>query len=88
MKNEIGIHAIRGGAIVGEHEVIFAGKGEIIELKHTALSRDVFAAGALKPVNIWLAKVLVFIIWIMLLMDSKRLLHNLQICKLCNSLFI
>ena len=47
-KNEIGIHAIRGGAIVGEHEVIFAGKGEIIELKHTALSRDVFAAGALK----------------------------------------
>lgn len=47
-KNEIGIHAVRGGSIVGEHEVIFAGVGEIIELKHTALSREVFAVGALK----------------------------------------
>ncbi|MCY6482784.1 4-hydroxy-tetrahydrodipicolinate reductase [Clostridium aestuarii] len=46
--NEIGIHAIRGGSIVGEHEVIFAGQSEIIELKHTALSREVFAVGALK----------------------------------------
>jgi 4-hydroxy-tetrahydrodipicolinate reductase len=46
--HEIGIHSIRGGAIVGEHEVIFAGAGEVIELKHTALSRDVFGVGALK----------------------------------------
>ena len=46
--NEIGIHAIRGGNIVGDHEVIFAGKGECIEIKHTAISRDVFAIGALK----------------------------------------
>lgn len=46
--NEIGIHAIRGGSIVGEHEIIFAGAGEIIELKHSALSREVFAIGALK----------------------------------------
>lgn len=45
---DIGIHAIRGGSIVGEHEVIFAGQGEIIEIKHTALSREVFAVGALK----------------------------------------
>lgn len=45
---DIGIHAIRGGSIVGEHEVIFAGQGELIELKHTAMSRDVFAIGALK----------------------------------------
>lgn len=45
---EIGVHAIRGGSIVGEHEVIFAGQGETIELKHTALSREVFAVGALK----------------------------------------
>lgn len=44
---EIGIHAIRGGSIVGEHDVIFAGQGEVIELKHTAQSRDVFAIGAL-----------------------------------------
>lgn len=47
-KTDIGIHAVRGGSIVGEHEVIFAGKGEIIELKHTALSREVFAVGAVK----------------------------------------
>lgn len=45
---EIGVSAVRGGTIVGEHEVIFAGTDEIIELKHTALSRAVFANGALK----------------------------------------
>ncbi len=43
---EIGIHAIRGGTIVGEHSVIFAGADEIIEINHTALSRAVFASGA------------------------------------------
>lgn len=47
-KNEIGIHAVRGGSIVGDHDVIFAGAGEIIELSHKALSREVFAIGALK----------------------------------------
>lgn len=47
-ETEIGIHAIRGGSIVGDHEILFAGQGEIISLKHTALSRDVFAIGALK----------------------------------------
>lgn len=46
--NEIGIHAIRGGTIPGEHTVIFAGLDEIIEIKHTALSKNVFAAGAVK----------------------------------------
>ncbi|WP_373899053.1 4-hydroxy-tetrahydrodipicolinate reductase [Haloimpatiens sp. FM7315] len=50
-KKEIGVHAVRAGSIVGEHEVIFAGNGEIIELKHTALSREVFAVGALKACN-------------------------------------
>lgn len=44
--NEIGISSIRGGTIVGEHEVIFAGNDEVIELKHTAYSRNVFANGA------------------------------------------
>ena len=44
--HEIGIHSIRGGTIVGEHDVIFAGRDEIIEIKHTALSREVFAVGA------------------------------------------
>lgn len=44
----IGIHAVRGGSIVGDHEVIFAGQGETIEINHYAVSRDVFAAGALK----------------------------------------
>ncbi len=47
-KTEIGIHAVRGGTIVGEHEVIFAGLDEIIELKHTATSKEVFATGAIK----------------------------------------
>lgn len=46
--NEIGIHSVRGGSIIGEHQVIFAGQGEVIELKHEAFSRDVFAIGALK----------------------------------------
>jgi 4-hydroxy-tetrahydrodipicolinate reductase len=45
---EIGIHAIRGGSIVGEHSIIFAGAGEVIEINHSALSRDVFGVGALK----------------------------------------
>lgn len=48
---DIAVHAVRGGSIVGEHEVLFAGQGELIELKHTALSRDVFAIGALKACN-------------------------------------
>ena len=46
--HEIGISSIRGGTVVGEHEVIFAGLDEVIELKHTAASRDIFAAGAIK----------------------------------------
>ena len=45
-KNEIGISAVRGGTIVGEHEVIYAGIDEVIEIKHTAYSRAVFAKGA------------------------------------------
>jgi len=47
-KQEIGISAVRGGTIVGSHEVIFAGTDEVIELRHTASSRDIFAVGALK----------------------------------------
>lgn len=47
-KNEIGIHAVRGGTIVGEHDVIFAGNDEIIEIKHTAMSKEVFAVGSIK----------------------------------------
>lgn len=44
--NEIGISAVRGGTIVGDHEVIFAGLDEVIEIKHSAYSRSVFAKGA------------------------------------------
>lgn len=47
-KSEIGIHSIRGGSIVGEHEVIFAGHDEVITLSHSAGSKEIFAAGALK----------------------------------------
>ena len=45
-KKEIGLSAVRGGTIVGEHEVIFAGPDEVIEFKHVAYSREVFANGA------------------------------------------
>lgn len=44
---EIGIHSVRGGTIVGEHDVIFAGPHEVITLSHSAQSRDIFALGAL-----------------------------------------
>lgn len=51
---EIGIHAVRGGTIVGEHEVLFCGEDEIITLSHSARSKRVFAAGAIKAAK-WLA---------------------------------
>jgi len=47
-KNEIGIHSMRGGTIVGEHSVIFAGQDEVIEVKHQATSKEVFAVGAVR----------------------------------------
>lgn len=47
-KSEIGISAVRGGTIVGEHEVIFAGADEVIEFKHTAYSKAVFGKGAIQ----------------------------------------
>lgn len=46
-ENEIGIHAIRGGTIVGEHNVIYAGHDEVVELKHIAQSKDIFAKGSI-----------------------------------------
>ncbi len=45
-KNEIGIHAVRGGTITGEHEIIFAGHDEIIKISHSARSKELFATGA------------------------------------------
>ena len=55
-KNEIGIHSLRGGTIVGEHSVIFAGTDEIIELKHTATSKEIFAVGAVKAAKFLFGK--------------------------------
>jgi len=46
-KNEIGIHSIRGGTIVGEHDILFAGKDEIVTIRHSAGSKKIFATGAL-----------------------------------------
>lgn len=46
-KNEIGIHAVRGGTIVGEHEVIFAGHDEVLTITHQAQSKEVFAIGSI-----------------------------------------
>ncbi len=45
---EIGIHSIRGGTIVGEHDVIFAGHDEVVTISHSAQSKEVFAVGAVK----------------------------------------
>lgn len=45
-KNEIGIHAVRGGTIVGEHEVLFAGRDELVSISHSARSKEIFAVGA------------------------------------------
>lgn len=55
-KQEIGLHAVRGGTIVGEHTVLFAGQDEVIEVKHSAQSRDVFAVGAIRAAGFILDK--------------------------------
>ncbi|GLI56251.1 4-hydroxy-tetrahydrodipicolinate reductase [Propionigenium maris DSM 9537] len=49
-RTEVGVHAVRGGSIVGEHSVIFAGEDEIVEIKHEALSKKIFVRGALKGI--------------------------------------
>lgn len=54
-KREIGLHTVRGGDIVGDHTVLFAGPGERLELKHQAHSRENFALGALRA-GLWLAQ--------------------------------
>ncbi len=47
-KNEIGIHAIRGGTVVGEHDIMFLGNDEVIQITHAAHSKNVFAVGAIR----------------------------------------
>jgi len=56
-EKEIGIHAVRGGTIVGDHSAIFAGKDEIVEINHMALSKEIFAQGSLKAAKFILDKV-------------------------------
>ena len=51
-KGEIGFAALRGGDVIGDHSVIFAGDGERIELTHKASNRDIFAKGAIRAA-IW-----------------------------------
>jgi 4-hydroxy-tetrahydrodipicolinate reductase len=53
--NEIGVHSVRGGDVVGDHTVIFAGNGERVELTHKASSRETFANGALRAAQ-WVAR--------------------------------
>ena len=55
-KNQITVHAVRGGTIVGEHSVLFAGEDEIITISHSALSKKVFASGALKAMKFIMKK--------------------------------
>ena len=54
-RGELGVLALRGGDVVGEHEVLLAGPGEVLRLKHQALSRAVFAAGACAAA-VWVAR--------------------------------
>ena len=53
-RKEIGVHALRGGDVVGDHTVVFAGQGERVELTHKASSRDTFATGAVRAAR-WLS---------------------------------
>ncbi len=46
-KNEIGMHAVRGGTIVGEHDILFAGRDEVLTISHSATSKEIFATGAI-----------------------------------------
>ena len=55
-RNQIGVHAIRGGSIVGEHSVLFAGLGETLEFTHSAVSREVFAIGAVRAAEFIIGK--------------------------------
>ena len=61
---EVGVHAVRGGTIVGEHEVLFCGNDEIISLKHSAHSKAIFAVGAITGAK-WL-------------LDKKADLYNME----------
>ena len=55
-RGEIGLHAVRGGTIVGEHEVMFCGKDEVLTISHSAASREVFATGALRAARFLVSK--------------------------------
>lgn len=55
-EKEIAVHTIRGGSIVGEHEVLFAGADELLTIKHEALSKVIFAKGAIKAASWLLSK--------------------------------
>lgn len=50
-KNEVGMHSLRGGTVVGEHSMFFLGEDETVEIKHTALSKNIFARGAYDAVE-------------------------------------
>ncbi len=54
--NEVGMHSLRSGTIVGEHSVIFAGEDEVLEIKHSAYSKKIFAMGAYKAVRYIVSK--------------------------------
>jgi len=47
-KRDIGVHSIRGGTIVGNHKIKLAGEEEVLEIKHTAISRDLFISGSIR----------------------------------------
>lgn len=70
-RNEIGLHSVRGGTIVGEHDIIFAGRDEVITLSHSAASKEVFAVGAVNA-GVFLAGQQPGIYDMAALLDSKK----------------
>jgi 4-hydroxy-tetrahydrodipicolinate reductase len=56
LENQLGIHAVRGGSIVGEHTVMFLGQDEIIEISHVAQSKAIFAYGSIKAAKFMIGK--------------------------------
>ena len=54
--NEVGVHAVRGGSIVGNHDVVFAGTDEVLTLSHSAGSKKIFALGAIKAARFIIEK--------------------------------
>ncbi len=77
--NEVGIHAIRGGNIVGEHDALFAGDNEVLTISHQAQSRGIFASGSIAAAKYLVKQNQDFIIWTACWDNSINIIiHNIN----------